>query len=348
MTEPLAEAQDSSMSALPNQLSEPLLYLSSAEAGWEGLVAQAFHEPSELEGWIAPSTSDISLVLLTGGTMHIEQRQGHGSWKGGDVHHGDLILNSGGSQPYEVRWKCLSSVPTQTLHLHLNRDLVARAAQEVIGTDLARLALARRSSFQDPLLTQVALALWRELEQPSPAGNLFAQTAAQLLAVHLVRHYTTNGKTTTAVPLSPPGLTSRQIKQVQDFMLAHLGKDLSLETLAQQIGFSPYHFARLFRKATGASPHQFVLRKRIERAQWLLQGSDMTLADIAGACGFADQSHMTQVFKRALGLTPHAYRQQRGIGRIFAIHKNGEDEPRQGKHAGPGWATPMNGSAALI
>jgi AraC family transcriptional regulator len=128
--------------------------------------------------------------------------------------------------------------------------------------------------------------------------------------MHLVRHYTSIGNN-----IKEPirGLTPQQVKRVRDFVQAHLDQDLSLEDLAQQIGFSPYHFARLFRQSTGDSPHQFVLRQRVEQAQRLLTQKDLTLAQVAIESGFADQSHLTQVFKRYLGLTPRAYRQDRSI-----------------------------------
>ncbi|HZR43879.1 MAG TPA: helix-turn-helix domain-containing protein, partial [Ktedonobacteraceae bacterium] len=127
-------------------------------------------------------------------------------------------------------------------------------------------------------------------------------------AVHLLRHYTSAPR---EIEELSQGLTRHQIKRVMDFTLAHLDQDLSLEALAQQIGFSAYHFARLFRQATGESPHQFVLRQRIERAQRLLAETDVPLAHVALECGFANQSHLSLVFKRHLGLTPRAYRQQR-------------------------------------
>jgi AraC family transcriptional regulator len=88
--------------------------------------------------------------------------------------------------------------------------------------------------------------------------------------------------------------------------------------LAQQTGFSPYHFARLFRQTTGESPHQFVLRLRIERAQQLLEKMDVPLSHIALESGFTDQSHLTQAFKRHLGQTPHAYRRDRSINADFS------------------------------
>jgi AraC family transcriptional regulator len=124
--------------------------------------------------------------------------------------------------------------------------------------------------------------------------------------VHLLRHYSS-----TAVEIKDiaQGLTQRQMKRVTDFVLAHLSQDLSLETLAMQTGFSAYHFARLFRQTMGESPHQFVLQLRLEKAQRLLRETELPLAHVALESGFANQSHLTRIFKRRLGLTPRAYRQ---------------------------------------
>jgi len=311
MTEQLTVSQGTSMRAPKNKLATPLLYLSSAEAGWEGLVAQAFHEPGELEGWIATAMPDISLILFTGGAMRMERRYANGPWKAQDLRQGDLILRPGGGMPYELRWKGLSCEPTQTLHLHLSKDLVSRTAEEVAGYDSTRLSLIAHSGFQDPLLTQIGIALWRELEQSSPAGKLYAQTAAQMLAIHLLRHYTSVGGAIKEPPQGLKGLTQQQMRRLTDFIQVHLSQDLSLEVLAQQTGFSSYHFARLFRQTTGESPHHFVLRQRIERAQRLLKETDVPLAHIAVESGFANQSHLTRVFKQQRGFTPRAYRQER-------------------------------------
>ena len=310
MTEPLNVSQQISQKAPGGALTSPLLYLSSKEAGWDDLVVQAFHEPMELEGWMTPVMPDISLVLFAGGALHLESRHVNGPWESRYIHQGDLNLRSGLDMNYEVRWKTLSSVPTHTLHVRLKKDLLARMAEEVADSDPARLSVERHLGFQDPLLSQIGFALWQELEQGSPAGKLYTQTAAQMLAIHLLRHYTAGGRV-----LKEPsqGLSHRQIRRVMDFVQAHLDQDISLEALAQQAGFSSYHFARLFRQTIGESPHQFVLRQRIERAQRLLKERDIPLALVAIESGFANQSHFTQAFKRYLGLTPRAYRQMYSI-----------------------------------
>lgn len=261
---------------------------------------------------VTPATRDISLVLFTGGTMSMALRYTNGPWQERHLRHEDLILSHDEDTPYEVRWKILSSVPVpaRTFHLHLSKDLLARTAEEVADFDPTHHSLVGRIGFHDPLLNQIALTLWRELEQPSPAGKLYAQSAAQLLAVHLLRHYSSAGKT---IKEPSQRLTHQQMRRVRDFVQDHLSQDLSLEALAEQTGFSAYYFARLFRQTTGESPHQFVLRQRIERAQHLLKERELPLVHIALESGFASQSHLTQVFKRYLGLTPRAYRHHHSI-----------------------------------
>lgn len=316
MTEQLA-AEQALLQGLNKKSAPPILYLSSADAGWEGLIAEAFHEPMEMEGWITTAAPSISLMLFHGGTMRIEQRTINGPWQARNLHQGDLTLGDGTGPSYEVRWKTLSGTPMQSLHLQLSRDLFLRTAEEVAECDPARLSLLERSGFQDPLLTQIGYTLWRELEQRSSAGKLYAQSAAQMLAVHLLRHYTSAGPAIENRKEPAQGLTQQQMRRVIDFVQAHLDQDLSLEALARQAGFSAYHFARLFRQTTGESPHQFVLRQRIERAQRLLKQGGVPLAHVALESGFANQSHLTQVFKRHIGLTPRAYRQDLSIRADF-------------------------------
>ena len=305
------DSQHSTQGALTVIEASPGLYLSSAGAGWEGIEAHAFVEPDTYEGWVSRILPVFSLVLFRGGGMRFEARHPNGPWSAVAVHEKDLFLRPSWGTPLELRWQALSSAPTRTLHLRMGKELLTRTAEDLAGSDPAHLSLVERIGFQDPLLTQIALALWAELEQPSPAGTLYAQSAAQLLAVHLLRHYTSAGP---AIKEQARGrLTPRQVRRVDDFVQAHLSQDLSLDALAQQAGFSPYHFTRLFREATGETPHQFVLRQRIGRALRLLENPDLPLGQVALATGFAHQSHLAQHFKRYTGLTPSAYRRERAI-----------------------------------
>ena len=99
-----------------------------------------------------------------------------------------------------------------------------------------------------------------------------------------------------------------RLKRVVDYVNAHLASRITLADLASAAGRTRMHFAAQFRVATGSRPHDFVLRRRIERAQQLLRDPSLTLADIALSVGFQNQAHFTTVFKRFSGATPHRWR----------------------------------------
>ena len=102
----------------------------------------------------------------------------------------------------------------------------------------------------------------------------------------------------------PGRLSPVALGQVAEYVDVHLGDDLSLAALAGEVGLSPYHFARQFRVATGLSPHQYVIRRRVERARLLLATTDRSLAAIAHEVGFASGSHLATHVRRLLGVAP--------------------------------------------
>ena len=138
------------------------------------------------------------------------------------------------------------------------------------------------------------------------SGRLAAESLANVLAVHLIRH--------ALAPRLPErgrdGALSRgRLRAVVEYIEEHLDADPSLEQLAAVAGLSPYHFARQFKAATGLPPHQFVIARRVERARQLLQaGTDVSLAEVAAEVGFCDQSMFTRHFKRLVGVTPGQFR----------------------------------------
>ena len=280
---------------------------SSIQAGWEGVVVRTYRSPAEVESMILPAVPDVSLVLITQGALWIESRYLGESWEALHVGVGDWFLTPGGGAPYELRWHKTSVEDPCILNLYVDTTLLHHAAEQLADHLPARIELADRAGFQDPLLTQMGLALQRELLVPTSASKLYAETAAQMFAVHLLRHYLT---TNLSITDASHKLSRQQLKQVVEYMVTSLDQDLSLDALAQQLGFSPYHFARLFRETTGESPHQFVVSKRIEAAQQLLKTADLPLAQVAVAVGFPNQSHFSRVFKQRRGITPAQYRHE--------------------------------------
>jgi len=108
-----------------------------------------------------------------------------------------------------------------------------------------------------------------------------------------------------------------------------LEDELGLDELAQSVGLSTAHFARMFRKSTGETPHQFVLRQRLERAKAMLRAPDARILDVAVACGFKTQQHFAQVFRDLCGISPTGYRQDLvGYEGTCAPEDCSEDTPR--------------------
>ncbi|MGL4618170.1 helix-turn-helix domain-containing protein [Chroococcidiopsis sp.] len=112
----------------------------------------------------------------------------------------------------------------------------------------------------------------------------------------------------TTITFNNRGLTTTQLQKVLAHINTHLDRDLSLVQIAREINISSTYFASLFKRTTGISPHQYVIRQRVERAKLMLAKTDLASADIALQVGFSSQSHLTQQFKRFTGMTPKQVR----------------------------------------
>ena len=123
----------------------------------------------------------------------------------------------------------------------------------------------------------------------------------------------------------------RAVHRALEYIHANLTGNPSLEDIAGAARMSVFHFARTFRKATGTGPHRYLVQARIEKVKSLLRSSEQSLATIAGATGFSDQSHMSKVFKKHTGVSPRTFRSIRPMPRrpLQAWHES----PREDKHA---------------
>ncbi len=105
-----------------------------------------------------------------------------------------------------------------------------------------------------------------------------------------------------------PGREPAAVKRAKDFLSAHLDQPVELETLAREAGLSAFHLIRVFRKATGLTPHNWLLDRRVHQACNLLRDG-LSATHVAAMTGFSDQSHLTRVFKQRLGVTPGRFRE---------------------------------------
>src|SRR5262249_29200559 len=145
-----------------------------------------------------------------------------------------------------------------------------------------------------------------ELTAGGAGGPLAAESLANLLAVHLIRHALAPGQPTRR---RDGALPPAKLRAVIAYVDEHLDASPTLEHMAARAPLTAYHFTRQFKIATGQPPHQYVISRRVERAQHLLQHDrDLSLAEIAACAGFSDQSHFSRHFKRLIGVTPGRFR----------------------------------------
>jgi len=161
----------------------------------------------------------------------------------------------------------------------------------------------------DPFLHEIASALASAPRIKDPAGKLFIESllnaaCARILHTYAEVRYRLSG---------PPRLTDDQLRRAIDYIHDHIGEGLDLGSISRAAGLSAFHFARLFKAATGASPFQFVTRTRMDRAKELLRKTRLPISDIAERVGYQQPSHFSARFRGVSGCSPDAYR--KSIGR---------------------------------
>ena len=192
------------------------------------------------------------------------------------------------------------------LHMQFPKSALKAIASELNVNAVSSLRLDYEDSKTDPVVINLARSLLPALQHPGHANQLFLDSVATALLCHLLSTY---GESAGA-EAARGGLTLRQLRRAQQMMVSNLEGDFTLETLAAACGLSRAHFARAFKCSTGLPPHQWLVQQRIERAKTLLLSSRKLLAEIAQECGFADQSHFTRSFAKAMRITPSEWRRR--------------------------------------
>jgi AraC family transcriptional regulator len=192
------------------------------------------------------------------------------------------------------------------LLIYLEPSLVARVAAESFDSDPTRTVVPPVDGLNVPELRSAMLAVDAELRAGGRGGPQLAESLATILCVHLIRHITAPRQRTP----SPDGVLPRcKLHSVIEYIMENLDGSPTLEQMAAVAHLSPYHFARQFRAATGLAPYQYVIVRRVERAQELLrEEEELGLGEVAFRAGFSDQSHFSSHFKRIVGVTPRQFR----------------------------------------
>ena len=146
-----------------------------------------------------------------------------------------------------------------------------------------------------------------ELESGDRGWRDVIRSLVNQLTVYLLRAHV-NARRSDEIELSRAGIVDRRLRRAIEFMSDNCGRELNLAEIAGAAFLSEFHFARLFKKITGATPHAYLASLRIERARRLLAESDLPITEVGAQVGYASQSHFTKVFREATGLTPRAFR----------------------------------------
>lgn len=284
--------------------------LSSKLFNWSDLEFTEFSFPDFLEEGPAPPLPCHGLALLTEGAINGECSVNGGPWMRRFAEYSSFYMDFW-AQGYAPNWRWWPvAEPGQPLKLataYLKQGFLEKLAAEVLDVDPNHVELPNKLSVKDEFVSQLILAVRDELRQGNPCGSIYAQTAAQMLALHLLsKHCTFNYR----IKHQRGGLAKSQLRMVLDYIDSHLHEEISLDILAALTGLTSYHFLRLFKQSTGETPLQFIIRTRMEHAKKLLAVPGASVTDVAMDVGYESVSHFITLFKRHTGVTPLEYQKK--------------------------------------
>lgn len=245
-----------------------------------------------------PPLKNAVVSVHVGPPARMSCRHGRTRHDGAAIHGDVEILPWGMPGSWELKQRDAALV------MSLSPQLL-RAAAEDSGLDGGNMELIGRFHVRDVQIEHIAWALKGEMESGFPCGRLYLDSLAAALAVQLVRRHSS-----LSIPANDGNarMSSAKLRQILLFIDDHLSRDLSLAEIARVAGRSVSHTSAQFRAAVGQSIHQYVLRRRVERAAWLLQKSGLPISQVVLETGFAHQSHLALHMRRILGTTPNKLR----------------------------------------
>ncbi|MEL7238153.1 MAG: helix-turn-helix transcriptional regulator, partial [Planctomycetota bacterium] len=252
------------------------------------------------EAFDNPATDHVAIILVTAGRGEEHEIDlGHGRFSTTPV-PGRAVLSSP-NMPSQIKGKGPYEFVTVSFSTQETNALLERSGLSS-GLDFGPLG---SHAWNDAQVQSLCVELDRVSADSSPAGRLYVDGVWTSLVGRLL------SLSQTSVPAVPKRaqLRSEALRNVLDLMHARLEVGVSLDELAKAAGVNPMHFGRLFKQAQGEPPYAHLTRLRVQQAKQLLQTHpEWTVAAIAGACGFADQSHLSRHFKRIVGTTPATWR----------------------------------------
>jgi AraC family transcriptional regulator len=271
----------------------------SYRMGWKALQAVRYLSMSEGVEYRLPPAPRHGLVLTIRPAEKFSLRS-EGVKRDRALYPHSILVLPAESSVWQ-RWQgSMDAIVT-----YLEPSLVARVIAETFGLDPTRTLVPPLDGFSSPELFSAMLAVDAELRAGGVGGPLLAESFATVLAVHLIRYITGPRR---LIASADGALPCHKLRRVVEYIMESLEGSPTLEQMAAVVHLSPYHFARQFKAATGLAPHQYVVSRRVERAQHLLRtNGGLGLGEVAFRSGFANQSHFCFHFKRIVGITPRQF-----------------------------------------
>ena len=269
----------------------------SAPLGWQGLRVRGYrYAPLDVP---IPGMRDYIIVAYKDGATTMNRRS-TGEWRKELVAPGCVSLLTHAAQSH-WRW----SEDIEVTHLYLSPGAMADVAAEAYDCHIKEVELRDILKADDPVLAGIAASLAQEARETGLGGRLYVDSLRNHACVHILRRY---ANVIFREPNRSGGLSHAQCRLLNQYFDENLERNISLAELAGVVGLSEFHFARKFRTEFTCPPHAHLIRKRIERAKAQLARGNVPLKVVAASSGFSDQSHMTRLFRRLLGMTPAEYR----------------------------------------
>ena len=247
--------------------------------------------------WQNQATSGYSLLTILGGKLEYA------------VDHDRVPLESSESVVLEPNASVTAKgQQVELLFLTFSASLVLEHATAMrLIPPKSIVAFAREPVQGDQKLERITAEFVSELATEKPGKEIVLRALVEQTLVHILRSYSTP-KLSEELELSRVGLVDRRIRRSVELMHTQLDQDLTLKALAAASYLSHFHFARLFKKLTGASPHNYLAGVRATRAQLLLAETDPSVAEVGTRVGYLSGSHFTKAFRTATGTTPREFR----------------------------------------
>ena len=253
---------------------------------------------------VTPPTKAHKMGLVFRGHMRGEFSINRESWKKNALVEGEMYVTPGGD---EMGWagETIDNQELICLGFHLSPVLVANTMQDVFDKEPIAMPLQLEINKKDTLLSHLILSIYSELKENKQQGTNYLDVASQFLITHIL-HQQYKKK----LPLKEykTALDKYVLQNILTHIDDHLSRKITVNELAKLANMSVFHFVRIFKKSMGSSPHQYVIKQRMRRADKLLKHTSLSITQISLDVGYEEVCNFSAAYKKYKGISPKAFR----------------------------------------